>query len=110
MDVEPTEESCEEDDEEILIYVDFPDFDESNLFDLSPDATIELSGMMEATPSCKINHLNFIGRHEINLGTQLFFRSNGTGAQQGSKESCDYVGKSNNILRFKLQSIDKPDK
>lgn len=117
MDIEPPVESSEEDEEEILLYVDFPDFDESNLFDLSTDATIELSGLMEATPSCRINNLNFVGRHEINLGTQLFFRSKGNGAvgtsaqQHGSKEkkSCEYLGKSNSVLRFKLQSIDKPD-
>lgn len=112
MDVEPPVGSSEEDEEEILVYVDFPDFDESNLFDLSTDATIELSGLMEATPSCRINNLNFVGRHEINLGTQLFFRTNGTFTQHTaavSKESCEYLGKSNSVLRFKLQSIDKID-
>jgi len=119
MDVEFPVESTQDDEEEILLYVDFPDFDESNLFDLSTDATLELSGLMEATPSCRINNLNFVGRHEINLGTQLFFRSNGHGAAGNSKltqqhaskqESCAYLGKSNSVLRFKLQSIDKPDK
>jgi len=119
MDVELPVESTQDDEEEILLYVDFPDFDESNLFDLSTDATLELSGLMEATPSCRINNLNFVGRHEINLGTQLFFRSNGHGAAGNSKltqqhaskqESCVYLGKSNSVLRFKLQSIDKPDK
>jgi hypothetical protein len=119
MDVESPVEASEDDEEEILLYVDFPDFDESNLFDLSKDATIELSGLMEATPSCRISNLNFVGRHEINLGTQLFFRSNGHGAignskltqQHASKEEpCVYLGKTNSVLRFKLQSIDKPDK
>ena len=119
MDVELPVEPSQDDEEEILLYVDFPDFDESNLFDLSTDAILELSGLMEATPSCRINNLNFVGRHEINLGTQLFFRSNGHGAAGNSKltqqhaskqESCAYLGKSNSVLRFKLLSIDKPDK
>jgi hypothetical protein len=34
MDVELPLESSQDDEEEILLYVDFPDFDESNLFDL----------------------------------------------------------------------------
>ena len=88
MDVELPVESSQDDEEEILLYVDFPDFDESNLFDLSTDATLELSGLMETTPSCRINNLNFVGRHEINLGTQLFFRSNGHGAAGNSKLTC----------------------
>jgi hypothetical protein len=87
-----TEES--DDYEEVLVYVDFPDFDACNL--LNETTTVELFDICGEEPRCKIGELNFSGQHEINLGTQLFVESD-TG-------KC--VGHGVNVVNFRLNTID----
>lgn len=82
--------------EEVLVYVDFPDFDECNF--LMDGKTLELGNVFGEQPTCKIGDLNFTGNHELNLGTQLFFESD------ESSTAC--VGRSDRIINFKLSSID----
>jgi hypothetical protein len=91
-----TEEGTEACDkyEEVLVYVDFPDFDACNLLDET--TAVELVGICGEEPRCKIGELNFSGQHEINLGTQLFVESD-TG-------KC--VGHSVNVVNFRLRTID----
>ena len=91
------EQQQEEEFEEILVYVDFPDFDECSL--LNDTAHVTLQNILSPTPTCKINNLSFTGQHEINLGTQLFFECNDKGTQ--------YECKSVNVLKFKLSSVQK---
>lgn len=87
-------ESEDEEFEEVLVYVDFPDFDGCTL--LTDISILELSDLCGESPKCKIGELNFTGRHEVNLGTQLFI--------DGEQGKC--VGQSINVLNFRLDSID----
>lgn len=94
MDVEHVQ-ADEEEYEELLVYVEFPDFDQCNL--LNEGTVVELHGLASANPTCKINDLNFVGIQEINLGTQLFF--------QHTAEAVEFEGTSVNVLKFRLSSI-----
>jgi hypothetical protein len=84
--------------EEVLVYVDFPDFDECAL--LTDIAVVELTDLSGDAPKCKIGGLNFVGQYEVNLGTQLFV----------DKETGQCVGSSGNVLNFQLKSIDTAPK
>ena len=89
--------SCEEF-EEVLVYVEFPDFDECSF--LNETSQIELIGMLDPEPTCKINNLVFKGHYEINLGTQLFFE------ESSDQNNVEYAGQAVNIVKFKLSSIE----
>jgi hypothetical protein len=80
--------------EDVLVYVDFPDFDACSL--LNETTKVELHDICGEEPRCKIGELNFSGQHEVNLGTQLFVESD-TG-------KC--VGHSVNVVNFRLRTID----
>ena len=80
--------------EEVLVYVDFPDFDNCAL--LTDISVLELTDLCGESPRCKIGELNFTGQHEVNLGTQLFF----------DNEHGKGVGQGVNVLNFRLASID----
>lgn len=88
------EMDCESEYEEVLVYVDFPNFDECAL--LTDISVIKLNDLCGENPTCKIGELNFSGKHEINLGTQLFV----------DKESGKCIGSSVNVLNFTLKTID----
>ncbi len=84
--------------EEVLVYVDFPDFHRLNL--LNNDTKIQLSDLAGPEPKCKINDsVNFSGEHQTNLGTQLFF-------QKDQKGNIEYYDKTISCLKFQFQSID----
>jgi hypothetical protein len=84
--------------EEVLVYVDFPDFDECAL--LTDVAVVELMDLSGDAPKCKIGDLNFVGQYEMNLGTQLFV----------DKETGQCIGSSASVLNFQLKSIDTAPK
>lgn len=95
MDVAVQDVDNKEDDfEEVLVYVDFPDFDECTF--LKDTTTIQLFDLAGSTPRCKVGELNFVGQHETNLGTQLFV----------DKDTGKCIGLTTNVLNFKLSSID----
>ena len=97
MDVEEHVNAAENDEdefEEVLVYVDFPDFDECRL--ISESTIVELRDVCGEAPTCKIGELNFVGQHEINLGTQLFV----------NRETGQCIGSSTSVLNFRLSSID----
>mmetsp|Transcript_11004 Transcript_11004/g.24396 ORF Transcript_11004/g.24396 Transcript_11004/m.24396 type:complete len:121 (-) Transcript_11004:54-416(-) len=93
---ENMEEEEEEDFEEILVYLEFPDFDDNSL--LHDTARVELYDITGATPTCKVGNLTFTGSSEVNLGTQLFMGADGDGSV------C--IGESVNVVQFKLSKID----
>ena len=95
MDVEHGQ-SDDEEYEDLLVYVEFPDFDQVNLLN-EGTAVVELHDLATANPTCKINDLNFVGNQEINLGTQLFF--------QHTPDSVEFEGTSVNVVKFQLSSI-----
>eukprot|EP01032_Pedospumella_encystans_P023642 gene23642-26757_t len=94
MDVEHGQ-SDEEEYEDLLVYVEFPDFDQVNL--LNEGTVVEFHDLATANPTCKINDLNFVGNQEINLGTQLFF--------QHTPDTVEFEGTSVNVVKFQLSSI-----
>lgn len=69
--------ASEEEWEDVLIYVNFPYFEDNNL--LREETKIVLGDFTSSTPYCRIennsNQLVFEGQYELNLGTQLFFTS-----------------------------------
>lgn len=92
--------------EEVLIYVDFPDFDNCPL--INPESTINFKNITSATPSCDIGNLHFVGEHQINLGTQLFVDTTMQRATNLS-ETVTIPAISKNVIEYKLRSIDKPE-
>ncbi|KAJ1396806.1 hypothetical protein B484DRAFT_425132 [Ochromonadaceae sp. CCMP2298] len=90
------EEEEEEDFEEILVYLEFPDFDDNSL--LLDTTRVELYDITGATPTCKVGNLTFTGSSEVNLGTQLFMGADSDGSV------C--IGESVNVVQFKLSKID----
>lgn len=96
MDVD-TEVVAGDEYEEVLVYVDFPDFDDCVL--LNDGTTVELNDLAGPNPSCKINDLHFSGEHEINLGSQLFF--------EHTSNTVEFKGQSVNVVKFRLSSIGK---
>lgn len=55
--------------EEVLCYINFPDFD---LTTIITDANeILLTDFLTENPKCTVSNLDFIGSHEVNLGTYL---------------------------------------
>ena len=98
MDEDESSEDSDDEYEEVLVYVDFPDFHGLSL--LTEKTKIELTDLAGPNPKCKINDtVNFSGEHQTNLGTMLFFSRD----QEGNTE---YYDKTVNCLRFGVHSVD----
>lgn len=95
--IEPGASSLNEDFEEVLVYVDFPDFDECSF--LHESTVLELYDVTGPNPTCKVNNVVFSGHQEMNLGTQMFFGHDDT--------SVGYVGSSTQVVNFRLSKIEK---
>ena len=85
-----------DEDEEVLLYLSFPDFLQTKLFDEPKEIKLERLGT--SNPSCEIDGIRFTGTNEFSLGTQLFFD-----IEQKGDEFL--VGYSNKRIRFDLQFI-----
>lgn len=94
---EPSPGSLNEEFEEVLVYVDFPDFDECSF--LNESSVLELHDVTGAKPTCKINNVVFSGQQEMNLGTQMFFAHDDA--------SVGYVGSSTQVVKFRLSKFEK---
>jgi hypothetical protein len=105
---EVNEETCKTDDEneyeEVLIYVAFPDFDNTEY--ISKSSSLTISDIMSESPLCEVNKTQFIGEHRLNVGTQLFFKD---GSKNVHDSDLDYIGLSNKKLKFSIHSIPVPE-
>jgi hypothetical protein len=114
--VQTNSEQADDEYEEALVYVRFDDFDDVEFFKKSSEIRVENVGYMN--PTCYIDGFRFGGRHEVNLGTVLFFEkaredpetscaSSGANisAQRESIEPVKCVAMTDRSLRFSLQEI-----
>mmetsp|Transcript_40839 Transcript_40839/g.41711 ORF Transcript_40839/g.41711 Transcript_40839/m.41711 type:complete len:125 (-) Transcript_40839:178-552(-) len=74
--------------EEVLLHLEFEDFDNTEFLGSDKnDLNINIQNIMERNPICSIGEYLFQGQQEVNIGTQLYFKS--------SKNQDDiYVGQS----------------
>jgi hypothetical protein len=89
--------------EELIICVNFPDFDNCQLF--NEETILQITDLVSDIPKCTIdNNKYFVGKHQISLGTQLFFT-----ADEGNNKNnfVSYTSKSINVVNFKLKSLEK---
>lgn len=96
--VEPGHHGDDGDFEEVLVYVDFPDFDECSF--MNEATVLELHDVTGPNPSCTVDNLIFKGKQELNLGTQMFFDHN-------DPSSVEYIGSSINVVKFRMSKIEK---
>ena len=89
----------DDDYEEVLIYVKFDDFDDVNFFLESEN--IEIKNVEGPSPTCIVDQFKFAGKHNVNLGSLLFFEKNNLEANLVTK----FLGKSNMTLDFALSYI-----
>lgn len=83
--------------EEVLVMVNFEALDGADIFKAGQQ--LELSGLGGPTPRCRLGELDFQGRHEYSLGTQLFFEES---------PSTRFLGQSVNCVNFSLSAPPKP--
>jgi hypothetical protein len=109
-------ESAEDEYEEALVYVRFDDFEDVEFFKKSSEIRLENVG--NKNPTCYIDGFRFGGRHEVNLGTVLFFEKGGEGSEINSSssgtssttqregvEQISCVAMTDRALRFSLREI-----
>eukprot|EP01039_Chlorochromonas_danica_P006023 gene6022-6633_t len=87
----------EEEYEEVLVMVNFEALDGADIF--KGGQQVEISGLGGPTPRCRLGELDFQGRHEYSLGTQLFFEES---------PSTRFLGQSVNCVTFSLSAPPKP--
>lgn len=58
-----------EEEEEVLLYLDFPDFEDTTIVTNANE--IKVAGIMSGNPKCTIDNLDFVGKHEVHLGSYL---------------------------------------
>eukprot|EP01041_Mallomonas_annulata_P008114 gene8114-16656_t len=92
-------EDLDEETEEILVYMEFSDFDNTEFLS-SGISSISIQNLLEQSPSCIIDQYGFQGKHKINVGSQLFFDLSGT-----SSTKC--IGSSIKKIEFSLNDIIK---
>ena len=92
-------DEIDDDYEEVLVYVKFDDFDDVNFFFESEK--IEIKNIEGPTPTCFVDNFKFAGKHNINLGSLLFFENKNVEANLIS----EFLGKSNTTLEFALRYI-----
>ena len=69
--------------EEVLIALTFPDFDGTNFFD--GGKTLTLRGLASSQrPTCSVGGCEFEGEHVFSLGSQLFFQAVSSKSVNGS--------------------------
>ena len=100
----------EEEEEEVLVYVQFEDHNEANtLLKAIGKRGGEIKQLIntaaDAQPTCVVDGITFSGQHQINLGTVLFF-----GAKKNDRSNkVELVGSTERVLKFSKQTV-KPMK
>ena len=64
--VDSLPDGATETEEEVLIYINFPDFDSTTV--ITEATEIKLHGLLTNEPKCSIANLEFAGKHKLNLG------------------------------------------
>lgn len=77
--------------EEAMVYVEFPEFGENSFMNNSK--SVVMNDLDSEAPKCVIDGVEFIGHYEINLGTKLFFDTNGSSIGQCTKKLCFRISK-----------------
>ena len=109
----PADLGEDEEYEEAFLFLDFPDFDGIDFLDAEKQLIFD--NLAGPNPSCRIGNLSFSGRHELNLGTQIFLptkrQDTGSVSQQASafgdaKKGSDTITNTTSIVKFELKHID----
>jgi len=90
-------EFCSDDYEDVYIAINFPDFNDTNFLD---GKVLKISNITSSEPRCKIDDNEFAGRHELSLGSQLFFTDDGS-------ENPELVTMAMKAISFKLSRVCK---
>jgi hypothetical protein len=77
--------------------ITFPDFDGTAYLN---GKTLSITDIYSSSPTCLINECTFAGRHELSLGTSVFYQNEPT-----DKSELMYIGSSSMQLIFQLAEI-----
>jgi hypothetical protein len=109
MENEPETEEAEE----VLLFLEFADFDETSVLTESKSITLQNLEHFEVTCSVvgSTGVLAFAGEHQTNLGTCHFYQSvkrsrddGGSGSgSSGSGEGLQYLGQTTKKTKFRLK-------
>jgi hypothetical protein len=98
-----------------LVYVDFPEFTRLNNVEFHLNSKkMKITNLHSAHPECDIDGTKFIGRYEVNLGSQVFFEHQAVQNDEKVLESkggdddgrVQYHGMTVKVLNFYLVGID----
>ena len=98
--VDGNESNNGEEEEEVLVYVQFEDRKEASaLLKAVASSGDEIKQLINtsanAHPTCIVGGTTFSGQHQINLGTVLFF-----GAKQNDRNNVKLMGTTDRVLKF----------
>ena len=102
-----------EDEEEVLMYVGFPTFENLPIFD-DPETEIEISGLEGENPTIQLKNMVLQGKHQVNVGSMMFFQdnnpssSNNTGTTE--KKEINVLGMSINYVECSLSRVIPPER
>ena len=83
--------------EDVYISLTFPDFNDTNFLD---GKVLKIKGICSSEPKCEIEDNEFKGRHELSLGSQLFFSDD-------EAHNSDFVAMAIKHINFSLSHIGK---
>ena len=91
--------NCEsnEDYEDVYVALTFPDFNDTNFLD---GKMLKIRGICSSEPTCEIEDNEFKGRHELSLGSQLFFTDD-------EAHKPDFVAMAIKHIKFSLSHVGK---
>lgn len=101
----------DEDEDEVLVYVNFSNFNESDYISKAPSIELDLDSLFTANPRCTVRDVEFTGTHELSLGTSLFISQS---TSESSPLELKGISSQHIDFRFKkirtesLQNLKKP--
>lgn len=100
--------------EEILVHLNFPDFENLDFINAVNINCLKLHNIDTPNPSIRFKGMNFAGKHSINLGSQLFFANDQKPEEkrekgnEGRESTASFLGATVSCINFQLESIDEP--